>query len=367
MTNRNELALDAFLSAGGRLDQLLQRGTPKYFIKSTDVKPADAELGSELYYVDTGDYFVYYDDEWHLKVQGSYSDIKFTLTAEKGDLASAVNPETVSVTYDSEYGTLPTTTPTEGYELEGWYFDAQLTNKVSETDIVKIEGNAKIYAKHVPIVYDIAYDLDGGENGDNPATYTIVTPTITLEPATKVGYDFDGWFSNANKTIAVTNIPLGSHEAITLYAKFTAIEYAITYELDGGVNNPANPATYTVLDAVSFEPATKEGYTFDGWFSDVALLTPATGWVAGSTGDYEVWAKYLENFTVTFNSNGGSAVDAQEIADGSLATEPTPPTLDGSTFEGWYTDDGAFLNAFVFTTPITADITLYAKFTAVTP
>ncbi len=223
MTNRNELALDAFLTAGGRLDQLLQRGTPKYFIKSTDVKPADAVLGSELYYVDTGAYFVYYDDEWHLKVEGSYFDITFTLTAVKGDLASAVAPATITVTYDSEYGTLPTTTPTEGYELEGWYFDAQLTNKVGETDIVKIEDNANIYAKHVPIVYPI------------------------------------------------------------------------TYNLDGGVNNPANPATYTVLDAVSFEPATKEGYTFDGWFSDVTLLNPATGWVAGSTGAYEVFAGFTVN------------------------------------------------------------------------
>jgi uncharacterized repeat protein (TIGR02543 family) len=223
MTNRNELALDAFLTAGGRLDQLLQRGTPKYFIKSTDEKPADAVLGSELYYVDTGDYFVYYDDEWHLKVQGSYSDIKFTLTAVKGDLASAVDPATLEVTYDKAYGTLPTTTPTEGYEFEGWYFDAQMTNEVSATDIVKIEDDANIYAKHVPIVYDITYELDGGENGDNPATYTVVTPTIALADATKEGFTFDGWFSDAGKTIAVTEIPLGSTGAVTLYAKFTEI------------------------------------------------------------------------------------------------------------------------------------------------
>ena len=223
MTNRNELALDAFLTAGGRLDQLLQRGTPKYFIKSTDEKPADAELGSELYYVDTGDYFVYYDDEWHLKVQGSYSDITFTLTAVKGDLASAVDPATVTVTYDSAYGTLPTTTPTEGYELEGWCLDALLTDEVSATDIVKIEDDANIYAKHVPIVYDITYELDGGENGDNPATYTVVTPTIALADATKEGFTFDGWFSDAGLTIAVTEIALGSTGAVTLYAKFTEI------------------------------------------------------------------------------------------------------------------------------------------------
>ena len=223
MTNRNELAFDAFLSAGGRLDQLLQRGTPKYFIKSTDVKPADAELGSELYYVDTGDYFVYYDDEWHLKVQGSYFDIKFTLTAEKGDLASDVSPATLEVTYDKAYGDLPTTTPNTGYELEGWYFDTQLTNKVSATDIVKIEDDANIYAKHVPIVYPITYNLDGGVNDPaNPATYTILD-AVSFEPATKEGYTFDGWFSESAFTNAVTEIALGSTGAVTLYAKFTEI------------------------------------------------------------------------------------------------------------------------------------------------
>jgi len=217
------LAFDAFLSAGGRLDQLLQRGTPKYFIKSTDAKPTDAVLGSELYYVDTGDYFVYYDDEWHLKVQGNYSTITFTLTAQKGDLASAVNPATVTVTYDSEYGTLPTTTPNTGYELEGWYFDTELTNEVLATDIVKIEDDANIYAKHVPIVYAITYELDGGENGDNPETYDIEDTPIALEPATKEGFTFDGWFSDADKTIAVTEIALGQTGEVTLYAKFTEI------------------------------------------------------------------------------------------------------------------------------------------------
>lgn len=223
MTNKNELAFDAFLSDGGRLDQLLQRGTPKYFIKSTDAKPTDAVLGSELYYVDTGDYFVYYDDEWHLKVQGSYSDITFTLTAVKGDLASAVDPATVTVTYDSEYGTLPTTTPTTGYELEGWYFDTGLTDKVLATDIVKIEDDAKIYAKHVPIVYPITYELDDGENNPaNPESYTVLD-AVTFEGATKDGFTFEGWFSDADKTIAVTEIAPGQTGEVTLYAKFTEI------------------------------------------------------------------------------------------------------------------------------------------------
>ena len=224
MTNRNEIAFDAFLSAGGRLDQLLQRGTPKYFIKSTDAKPTEAVLGSELYYVDTGDYFVYYDDEWHLKVQGSYSDIKFTLTFEKGELASAVNPASKEVTYDKAYGDLATTTPNTGYELEGWYFDAEFTNEVNATDVVRIEANTTVYANHIPIVYNITYELDDGENDpENPATFTVVTPTITLGDAVKEGYTFGGWFSDAGKTIAVTDIPLGSTGDVVLYAGFTVI------------------------------------------------------------------------------------------------------------------------------------------------
>lgn len=222
-TNIGDILTD-LADVEANVDTIVAKLHTVYYIKSTDTKPIDAVSGDELYYVDTGDYFVYYDDEWHLKVQGNYSPITFTLTAVKGDLASAVAPATVTVTYDSEYGTLPTTTPTEGYELEGWYFDSELTNEVSATDIVKIEDDANIYAKHVPIVYDITYNLDDGENDPaNPATYTVVTPTITLAGATKEGYTFDGWFSESAFTNPVTEIPLGSTGAVTLYAKFTEI------------------------------------------------------------------------------------------------------------------------------------------------
>ena len=67
------------------------------------------------------------------------------------------------------------------------------------------------------------YDLDGGENGDNPATYTVVTPTITLADATKEGFTFDGWFSDADWTTQVNEIAQGSTGAVTLYAKFTEV------------------------------------------------------------------------------------------------------------------------------------------------
>lgn len=71
-----------------------------------------------------------------------------------------------------------------------------------------------------------------------------------------------------------------------------------------------------------------------------------------------------ETFTVTFESNGGSYVANQYIADGGLAVEPTDPTKLSHSFDGWYTDDETFLNDFYFSSDtITADITLYASWT----
>ena len=76
-------------------------------------------------------------------------------------------------------------------------------------------------------------------------------------------------------------------------------------------------------------------------------------------------AKYIElfdlTFTVTFDTNGGSSVDAQEIVSRELATRPaTAPTKSGHTFVNWYSDE-ALTSVFDFSAPITADTTVYAK------
>lgn len=71
----------------------------------------------------------------------------------------------------------------------------------------------------------------------------------------------------------------------------------------------------------------------------------------------------VESWTVAFNSNGGSVCDTKFVAtaDGKLV-KPADPTRDGYTFGGWYTDE-ACMQAYDFSTPVTADLTLYAKWT----
>ena len=71
----------------------------------------------------------------------------------------------------------------------------------------------------------------------------------------------------------------------------------------------------------------------------------------------------VESWTVAFNSNGGSVCDTKFVAtaDGKLV-KPANPTRDGYTFGGWYADE-ACMQAYDFSTPVTADLTLYAKWT----
>ena len=147
--------------------------------------------------------------------------------------------------------------------------------------------------------FTITYSLDGGTNdANNPADYTVETATITLADASKEGYTFEGWYSEATFTNQVTEIATGSTGPKEFFAKFSdAITYDITYTLDGGTNDANNPADYTVETAtITLADASKDGYTFEGWYSDAAFTADneVTEIATGSTGDVVLFAKYSE-------------------------------------------------------------------------
>ena len=73
----------------------------------------------------------------------------------------------------------------------------------------------------------------------------------------------------------------------------------------------------------------------------------------------------VTTYTVAFNSNGGSTVASQSVASGSTASRPTDPTKAHYTFANWYTES-ALTNVYNFSTAVTANLTLYAKWTAET-
>lgn len=92
--------------------------------------------------------------------------------------------------------------------------------------------------------------------------------------------------------------------------------------------------------------------------SDTELCNDVFIWIQNEYGPAPV-VKY----TVTFNSNGGSEVSAKQVESGKTVSKPANPTKEGANFDGWYTDDGTFENAYDFSTPVTGDLDLYAKWT----
>ena len=114
--------------------------------------------------------------------------------------------------------------------------------------------------KETPKTYNITYDLDGGTNGDNPISY-IEGTEIILKDAKKNGYTFLGWYLDSDYTVKVTKIDATSTGNIKLYAKFEIIyDNTITYHLDGGINNPANPAGLVDGDEITLLDPSKEDY-----------------------------------------------------------------------------------------------------------
>lgn len=153
--------------------------------------------------------------------------------------------------------------------------------------------------------------------------------------------------------------------------------YTVTFDW-----NYDNKGTYTTANVEEGQtvqaPAnpTRSGYTFAGWY------TQATGgeqfdFDSAVTGDVTVYAHWnkvnggggtvqppveTETFTVTFDSNGGSAVEEQQVEAGEVAKEPNAPTRDEYVFTGWYTDN-ACTTLYNFDQGVQSNLTLYAGWT----
>ena len=147
-----------------------------------------------------------------------------------------------------------------GYDFNGWYVGD--TAWSFEDNVVN--DNVTLEAKFAPTVYNLTYNLNGGSVATaNPTTYNIETETFSINNPTKNHYTFDGWDLGDGINKSSVSIEKGSVGNKTLTAKFTAVKYSITYELNGGITS--NPATYTVEDNFTLNTPVKNGSTFVGW------------------------------------------------------------------------------------------------------
>jgi len=211
-------------------------------------------------------------------------------------------------TYTEGTGHVLTDATKEGYNFVGWYTDNACTVKVTEI-LAEQTGDITLYAKFakIPEVYNITYVVDGGVHG-NPESYTEGS-AVALTNAMKTGYTFEGWYLDEECSEQITEISAEQTGDITLYAKFTKIlqTFNVTYEADGGEHS--NPATYTEGTTVQLVDATKDGYTFDGWYTDSAFENEVTEISATQTGDITLYAKFTK---IVIPDDSGSDNDSDE-------------------------------------------------------
>ncbi|RJE87418.1 hypothetical protein D3P07_13825, partial [Paenibacillus sp. 1011MAR3C5] len=244
----------------------------------------------------------------------------------------------------------------------GWYTNSGLTTVWNfGADLVK--GDMTLYAKWTANTYTVSFLSNGGSA---VAAQTIAYDDKVASPAnpSKAGHTFAGWYTNSGLTTA-WNFGTGLvKENLTLYAKWTANTYKVSFQSNGGSAVAAQTIAYDGKIVSPTNPS-KAGHTFGGWYTNSGLTTAwnfGTGLVKGNMTLYAKWT--VETYTVSFQSNGGSAIAVQTIAyDGKVAS-PTNPSKAGHTFAGWYTNSG-LTTAWNFGTGLVKEnLTLYAKWTA---
>ena len=342
---------------------------------------------------------------------------EYTISFEENGGSAVTN-----ITQD--YGTAvsaPADPTKEGYTFTGWYSDEELTS--AYTFATMPAANITLYAKWTVNEYTITFDSDGGSSVDsitqaygsavtapadpnrtgytfagwNPSipatmpaenltltaqwtanTYTVtfdgngggtpspVSKAVTFDSAygtlatvSRTGYTFNGWHdapTGGNLVMDTTMVSTASNHI--LYAQWTINSYTVTFDSQGGSPVASQSVNYGGLVTEPTNP-TRTGYTFAGWNNGASAWAFASNAVTGNLTLTAQWT--INSYTVTFDSQGGSAVSSQNVNYGGLVTEPTVPTRIGYTFNGWY-DASTAGNLWNFASnTVSANTTLYAR------
>lgn len=231
-----------------------------------------------------------------------------------------------------------------GYNFTGWATSKNGNGTVNYKINKGTTGNLTFFAQWEAKKYTITYDVNGGDPLDNDTQEVTYDENYTLTTPTRLGYSFDGWYNGDTR---VNDGTWSTDGDISLTAHWTLLTYKITYHLNGGSTSVQYPTTYNVNDLgkddfdsvlINDQPE-KTGYSFDGLFDDVDFSKPYTSfknqtWV----GDKDVYFKWNPNkYTITFNVNGGDALDSNTMDVYYDANYILPvPTRPGYSFQGWY-------------------------------
>ena len=213
---------------------------------------------------------------------------------------------------------------------------------------------------NIPLVCNKLEATFNPDNGDPTVTKFIDNDKnskfaeLVPEP-TKENYTFAGWY-NGNEKFDFTTVPTGD---VTLTAKWTANDYYVSFVTEHGDPPTSQNVKY---NGTADDPGTltEEGYTFDGWYTDdnYSKKFDFTKPIKSNTTVYAKWT--ANDYEVSFITEHGNAPTSQNVPYNGTATDPGKLKAEGYTFIGWYADE-AHKTKFDFSTPITGDTKIYAR------
>ena len=294
-----------------------------------------------------------------------------------GNGGGTPSPSTITKTYGSELGTLPTCSRT-GYTFLGWYTASSGGTKISST--TKITGTVTYYAQWSINSYTLTYNVNGG-NAVSPASKSVqygsaygTLPTPTKSSDAEYTYAFAGWYTSASGGTQVTaNTTMGAGNT-TIYAHWTATRRSYTVTFNGNGGGTPSPSTITKTygsELGTLPTCSRTGYTFLGWYtaSSGGTKISSTTKITGTVTYYAQWS--INSYTLTYNVNGGNAVSpaSKSVQYGSAyGTLPTPTKSSDAeytyAFAGWYTSASGGTQVTANTTMGAGNTTIYAHWTA---
>ena len=205
-----------------------------------------------------------------------------------------------------------------GHTFKGWYDNENLTGSPVTAIGGAETGNKEYWAKWEINQYTITFDTNGGSE-IAPITQDYGTEITAPDNPTRKGYTFKGWDKEIPKTMPAENI--------TLKAQWEINQYTITFDTNGGSEIAPITQDYGTEITAPANP-TRKGYTFKGWDKEIPKTMPAENITLKAQ-----WE--INQYTITFDTNGGSEIAPITQDYGTEITAPDKPTRKGYTFRGW--------------------------------
>ena len=276
---------------------------------------------------DTDNYFMWLDGNGNSYEPGGSVPADVTeLTAQWTAPTYAVTLNTNGGTINNgnvtgyTYGvgaTLPTDVTRTGYTFKGWYDNENLTGSPVTAIGGAETGNKEYWAKWEINQYTVTVKPENGK-ADITITQDYGTP-ITAPTLTREGYTFKGWDKEIPETMPAENI--------TVKAQWKINQYTIAFDTNGGSEIASITQDYGTEITAPDNP-TRKGYTFKGWDKEIPETMPAE--------NITVKAQWeINQYTITFDTNGGSEIAPITQDYGTAITAPDNPTRKGYTFKGW--------------------------------